>query len=185
MGLDWVLGLGSAFPPTVLAPVPLLSLPPTRECVSLAYFPFRPSASGLLQAPHHHGNKAGPLPVGLGLSGRWESRSSMSHMCIYERSCGRAHYVCTLCVRPGTWGWNCLCCCVGVNCGGFVFTPWAWGVCACVSMRPPGTDMPACVHMWSEAGFGLRPMAWVTCSKSWLPHVGLRDPGTGSSSSFA
>lgn len=25
----------------------------------------------------------------------------------------------------------------------------AWGLCTCVSMWPPGTGVPVCVHMWS------------------------------------
>lgn len=70
---------------------------------------------------------------------------------------------CTLCVGPGMCVHvgveSSVCGRVGVNCGGLVFMPWAWGVCVCVSMRPLSTGMPACVRTWSEVGFGLRPVA--------------------------
>lgn len=103
-----------------------------------------PSASGL-QVPHHHGNEAGLLPVGLGLSGRWESRASMSCMCVDEWPCGRAPRVGPAHVHVGV-GWS-VCCCVGVNYYGFVFAPGGLY-----------ERVPACVHTWS-AWLWLRPVA--------------------------
>lgn len=107
LGLDRVLGLASALP---RQPGPLFlscPFPQPENAYHPLTFPSAPLQVGC-RWPHHHGNKAGPLPVGPGLSGRWESRSSMSRMYIYERSCGRARYVWVwACVC--TWGWNRLC----------------------------------------------------------------------------
>ena len=90
-GLDWVLGPGFALLPIVLASVSLLSFPSARE--RSPPFSLAPLQVGCRL--HHHGDEA-PAPVGLGLSGRWESRVSMSRVCIYEQSCGsRRVCVCT------------------------------------------------------------------------------------------
>lgn len=57
-----------------------------------------------------------------------------------------------------------VCYSVGVSCCGFVFVPGGLGLCTCVSMWPLGTGVPAYVHMWSGAGFRLRPVA-STCTR--------------------
>lgn len=68
---------------------------------------------------YYYGNEVGLLFVGLGFSGRWESRVFMLCMCVDEWSCGRASRVGLVYVYVGV-GWF-VCCCVGVNYYGFVF----------------------------------------------------------------
>lgn len=128
MGLDWVLGPGFNLPASVLAPV-LLSLPPSKRMRMYHRFLSSPSASGL-QAPHHHGNETGPLPVGLRHSRSWESRSSMSRMCTVLWPCTPCVGL-GMCVHMGVE--LCVYCCMGVNCG-FVFMPVGLGSVYLVSM---------------------------------------------------
>lgn len=93
-------------------------LPPHQRMIT----PFSP-------APPHVGCRLSitiatklPLPVGLGLSGRWEGRASVSCVCIYERSCGCACRV-----------WVQACVCThggGVVCGLLCGSELLW-VCPC------------------------------------------------------